>query len=355
MPKFSFIVSVHNSERYLAACLDSILEQSFDDFELIAVNDGSTDGSGRLLDSYSKRDSRVTAVHLNSNVGAGGARNTALERATGEYLWCIDSDDWIVPGALSAVAEACTARPVDVLMFPWTQVYDGEPGLICVDRGILKQAPKSFALHEWPRAVHVHHMPWNKVVRRKLIESTGFRFPVGWHQDLPFTYTMLSAAECISTLPTPLVMYRKHGEAATATRSSAHLCLLDQWALVFELVERHAIRPDLLRPHLVDRMLWHLTEQLKKQDRLPMADWPEFARRAAALWRANVPRGHAFPRGVAGLKYRLIARYPTLVPLVPRIFAVRKAIRSTVGLTRGWDHTAKSPAGTAAQYKAPSQ
>jgi CDP-glycerol glycerophosphotransferase len=337
MPRFSFIVSVHNSETFLPECLDSILAQSFDDFEVVAVDDASTDGSVEVLRHYAATDPRVRVIQLRKNLGAGGARNAALKEATGDYVWCLDSDDWIVPGALAAVERELEARGSEVLLFGWLRAYPDGSRVACSEQRVLEAAPRSFTLHEWPRAIEIHHMPWNKVVRRELVERTGFQFPEGWHQDLPFTYTMLSAARSISAVPKSLVIYRQHPDAATAKKDSGHLCVLDQWARMFDLVERHSPQPDLLRPHLINRMFWHLSEQLKKQDRLPMKDWPEFARRAQALWAARAPADYSFPRGATGLKYRLIAHHPALVPLVPRLFALRRALRRSVGLTRSWD------------------
>lgn len=337
MPKVSFIVAAHNSERFLPTCLDSILGQSFHDFELIAADDASTDGSAPLLDSYAAKDDRVRVIHLEGNVGAGGARNAALEQATGDYVWCIDSDDWIVPDALATAMQELDRGDADVLLIGFTRIYPDGTLSVCSEMKTLEAAPPSFRLHEWPTAVHILHTPWNKIVRRELVVRTGFRFPSGWHQDLPYTYTMLSAAGRVSALPKSLVMYRQHLDAATVTKSSGHLCILDQWSLTFDLVDRHGPRPDLLRPHLIDRMLWHLSEQLKKHRRLPAEAWPEFARRAAALWRARAPKDYSFPRGLTGLKYRLIARHPRLVPLIPRLFALRKSLRGAAGVTRGWD------------------
>jgi CDP-glycerol glycerophosphotransferase len=333
----SFVVSVHNSEPFLPTCLDSILGQSFADFEVITVDDSSTDGSARLLDSYAARDPRVKVIRLDNNVGAGGARNAAIDAARGDYIWCIDSDDWIVPEALADVVSALDSRNPEVLLLSYARVYPDGSQPVCSEHKILEAAPQTFKLHEWPRAVHILHTPWNKVVKRDLVMRTTFRFPVGWHQDLPYTYAMLSAASSISTLPKPLVMYRQHLEAATVTKSRGHLCVLDQWSMTFDLVDRHSPQPEVLRPHLIDRMFWHLSEQLKKQRRLPMDAWPEFARRAQALWRARAPKDYVFPAGMTGFKYRLIAHHPALVPLIPRLFTFRSALRRAAGVTRGWD------------------
>src|SRR4051812_26533485 len=116
MPRFSFIVSVHNSETFLPECIDSILAQSFDDFEVVAVDDASIDASVEVLREYAAADQRVWVIQLSENVGAGGARNAALKHATGDYVWCLDSDDWIVPGALAAVARELEARGPEVLL-----------------------------------------------------------------------------------------------------------------------------------------------------------------------------------------------------------------------------------------------
>lgn len=94
MPKVSVIVPVYNTEKYLPRCIESILAQTFTDFELILVNDGSTDNSGKICDEYAKKDSRIVVIHK-ENGGASSARNKGLEIAQGEWISFVDSDDWI--------------------------------------------------------------------------------------------------------------------------------------------------------------------------------------------------------------------------------------------------------------------
>lgn len=94
MPKLSVIVPVYNTEKYLRECVDSILAQTFTDFELILVDDGSTDGSGAICDEYAKQDDRVQVIHQ-ENGGAVAARRKGSSQARGEYISVIDSDDWI--------------------------------------------------------------------------------------------------------------------------------------------------------------------------------------------------------------------------------------------------------------------
>ena len=95
MPKISVIVPVYNTEQYLRQCLDSILCQTFSDFELILVDDASTDRSGVICDDYSMKDKRVKIFHCGKNSGVSAARNLAIDHSTGEYLVFIDSDDFI--------------------------------------------------------------------------------------------------------------------------------------------------------------------------------------------------------------------------------------------------------------------
>lgn len=94
MPKLSVIVPVYNTERYLRECIDSILAQTFTDFELILVDDGSTDGSGSICDEYADKDPRIQVIHQ-ENVGATAARRKGVNQACGEYIAFVDSDDWI--------------------------------------------------------------------------------------------------------------------------------------------------------------------------------------------------------------------------------------------------------------------
>ena len=105
MPKATVVVPVYNVEKYLEKCVDSILAQTEPDFELLLVDDGSTDGSGRLCDKLAEKDGRVRVIHQ-KNQGLGGARNTGIQQAQGDWLLLVDSDDWIEPQTLEKTMEA---------------------------------------------------------------------------------------------------------------------------------------------------------------------------------------------------------------------------------------------------------
>ena len=107
-PKISVIVPVYKAEKYLHRCVDSILSQTFTDFELILVNDGSPDNCGAICDEYAQKDNRVRVFHK-ENGGVSSARNLGLDNAKGEWITFVDSDDWLKPGCLEQLTNKLDA------------------------------------------------------------------------------------------------------------------------------------------------------------------------------------------------------------------------------------------------------
>lgn len=121
MPKISVIIPVYNVKKYLNRCVDSILNQTLMDFELILVDDGSTDGSGLICDNYEKRDRRIKVIHK-SNSGQGEARNRGIDIALGEYLHFVDSDDWIHPQMLEVLYNGAISNNVKLSACTYKEV-----------------------------------------------------------------------------------------------------------------------------------------------------------------------------------------------------------------------------------------
>ena len=113
MPKISIIVPVYNVEKYLRKCVDSILNQTFKDFELILVDDGSIDTSGKICDEYNLKDNRIKVIHK-ENGGLSSARNAGLDIAQGEYIGFVDSDDWIELDMYEELYKICKENDTDV-------------------------------------------------------------------------------------------------------------------------------------------------------------------------------------------------------------------------------------------------
>lgn len=125
--KASVIVPVYNVEKYIHRCVDSILKQSYRNLELILVDDGSTDHSGRICDEYGKKDSRIHVIHQ-KNAGASGARNTGIRYSTGDFLFFVDSDDYVSHHLLEKSLAAFEKSGADLIQFNGQSVYGTKPG-----------------------------------------------------------------------------------------------------------------------------------------------------------------------------------------------------------------------------------
>jgi CDP-glycerol glycerophosphotransferase len=306
--RFSFIVPVHKVQGYLPQCLDSILEQSYADFELIAVNDCSPDNSAAILAEYAKRDHRVRVINLEQNVGQGPARNIALDAAVGEFVWFVDGDDWLNPGSLRAVADRIDATGAEVVLVDWVRAHwDGRVQASTATH-ILPAAPTTFTMLEFPRVVDVLHVPWNKIVRRDLLTRLEFRFESGWYEDVSFTYPVLSVAERITALDRICVNYRQRRiGAATRTYGDGHFAFFPHWKRAYELVDRWAPDPAALRPLLFRRMVWHMLIVLGNGNRVHPGARRSFFTKMHEHYLAFVPPGgYPVPGGVQGLRHRLV-------------------------------------------------
>ena len=123
--RFSFIVPIYNAEKYVVKCIDSILSQTYGNFELILVDDGSTDNSGRICDEYSQKDNRVKVIHQ-KNVGVNKTRKNAAKAAMGEYIVPIDADDWISKDLLAQAYEVIKETNVDIYCYDCLYVWENK-------------------------------------------------------------------------------------------------------------------------------------------------------------------------------------------------------------------------------------
>jgi CDP-glycerol glycerophosphotransferase len=288
MPEVSIIVPVYDVEAYLGECLDSILSQDFTDFELVAVDDCSNDGSGAILRRYAATERRIRIVELPENAGLGGARNAGLDHANGKYVWFIDSDDTIVPGALRALVDRVHDTQAELVLCGWTRDFQDQrrPGS---GEAILAAAPRLFTIADYPKALRILQVAWNKLICRELLDRSGLRFVSGWYEDTPFTYPLLAAARSITALPDALVRYRQRPGAITKTGSERQMDVLSQWERAMGLVgEMHADSAT-IKAELFPVMLNHCARILLNSKRIPRPLQQEYVRRLRALYRHHYP------------------------------------------------------------------
>ncbi|MBD9728833.1 bifunctional glycosyltransferase family 2 protein/CDP-glycerol:glycerophosphate glycerophosphotransferase [Streptomyces caniscabiei] len=289
MPRFSVVVPVFEVRGQLRECLDSVLEQSYGDVELIAVDDCSPDGGGEILDAYAARDGRVRVLHLPANVGPGRARNAGLPYATGDFVLFLDGDDTLVPGALRALADRLDeAGDPDVLVFDHVRAYWwGETRRDAGGRLLSAVGAGTFTLAERPEILDLPTVVWNKAYRREYLEAHGFRFPPGHYEDTAWAFPVLLGADRIATLDRICVSCRQRPRGTLlSTTGRGHFDVLDQWERIFAHLNT---RPDLAgwRPRVRRAMAGHCLDVLAAPDRVPLGDRAEFFRRAAGLYRKH--------------------------------------------------------------------
>ncbi|WBB77833.1 bifunctional glycosyltransferase family 2 protein/CDP-glycerol:glycerophosphate glycerophosphotransferase [Micromonospora sp. WMMD882] len=313
MTLISFVVPVHRVQGYLRECLDSLLGQAFDDVEVIAVDDCSPDASSEILTGYAGRDPRVRVVRLTGNVGLGPARNVGLDRATGEYVWFVDGDDWLVPDRLPVIARRLRATRPDVLLVDHVRVRWDHTATRSAWRDIFPEpvGAETFRLRDRPEVVGLLHTAWNKLIRREFLLDLGLRFAPGWYEDVSFTYPALLAAERIGLLDLVCVNYRqRRAGAITRTTADRHFDVFDQWDRVFRFLTAHGdtVGGRELRPVLFERMIWHYLAVLGNGQRIaPELRAAFFDRITADHARWRPAEGHRTPGGAEGLKHRLVA------------------------------------------------
>lgn len=210
-PTVSIIVPVYNAERTIRRCIDSILSQEYSDFELLLVNDGSTDHSGAICEEYAARDSRVQVFHK-ENTGVSATRNLALDRAAGTYLQFLDSDDWITPDATKSLVRAMENGPCDMVVSDFYRVVGdrlSQKGHIDED-GLLTREEYAAHMMENP-ADFYYGVLWNKLYRRSIVEAHHLRMntEITWCEDFMFNLEYIRWAKAFRAIQIPIYYYVK--------------------------------------------------------------------------------------------------------------------------------------------------
>ncbi len=252
MPKVSVIVPVYNCEQYLRECIDSILAQTYRDFELILVDDGSSDNSGSIVDGYAAKDGRIKVIHK-ENGGQSSARNTGLEAAKGEYIYISDSDDVLDPRLLETVIPRF-ADGYEMVAFCFRTIpaeRKPDPGLVTVltkDRTVvLNTEEERFAFLTGPfRRKAIRWEVWNRVLRRDVIEKWKIRFPADrgvYPEDMYFSYCYVAHSSRILMIPDVLYEYRLR-EDSVSDRLRKDLMISTSHLLAEELYEHYRSSSD---------------------------------------------------------------------------------------------------------------
>lgn len=219
----SIIVPIYNKEDYLPQCLDSIINQSYTNFEVLLVNDGSTDSSGIICQEYAERDSRFRYIEK-ENGGVSSARNLGLERSEGAYITFIDSDDWVEFNYLEVLYNALRENNADVAISSYKSYYlDGKFYLRVYssqEEEFLRigKRNRDVFLEEFPKLGklnHDFHCIASKLFKRELLESQKFDESINYGEDLYFFFNLYLKMQSIIYVKETTYIYRQHGTNIT--------------------------------------------------------------------------------------------------------------------------------------------
>lgn len=280
--KLSVVIPVHNAEKYLPNCLDSVLGQSMKDLEVICVDDASKDGSVSVIEEYCRKDSRVRLIKNKENIFAGQCRNMGIEAAKGTYIHFLDSDDMVAEGAYEKYWKLVEKYDADVIKGRGV-CFDNETGTLCETSPLLaltevssKDMEKPFSFKENPELLsHVSVVPWNGIYRRSLLMDKKIRFNhLVCVNDRSFFNEVTMTAEKILLTHKPIVWYRvNNGQSLMGRRARNFSCQFTSYEIVCQQCEKYGVsdveKRIVLDRELADVFLWYrryrLIPEIKKE------------------------------------------------------------------------------------------
>ena len=237
-PFISVIIPIYNVEKYLDRCMESVLNQTYKNLEVILVDDGSPDNSGKLADEWGKKDSRVTVFHK-ENGGLSDARNYALDKANGEYIVFVDSDDWLELDAINYLYELREKYDADFSIAENRRVTEisEAPEMDIADETLLSREEFLEWFFKIKTQINVQYA-WAKLYKKELFSSV--RYPVGMtDEDVPTTFAIACESKKIAYSNRVIYDYFVNENSITESKfGDRNFDLLRAWDLVIEIAEK---------------------------------------------------------------------------------------------------------------------
>lgn len=232
--KVSVIVPVYNVEKYIDKCLSSLVNQTLKEIEIIIVNDGSPDNSQDIIDRYVKKYPKKVKSYIKENGGQGSARNFGLEKAEGEYIGYVDSDDYVELDMYEKLYNKAIKNNLDIAICGSYNVTEDGDKTIELDRELFKDKKKN--------AFFGRMAVWNKIYKKELLLSSNLKFRSKlWYEDLDFTVQILSMAKKVGYVNKPFYNYLiRQGSTMNNSNVDRNLEIL----LAFDEVLRNEIIKD---------------------------------------------------------------------------------------------------------------
>lgn len=255
----SVIIPIFNAEPYLAQCLDSVIGQTHPHLEILCLNDGSTDNSPAIMQSYAARDARIRVIDK-QNEGYGTTCNRGLSEAQGSWIAIVEPDDWIEPGMYAdmlAFAASLDEEP-DIVKTPYWRIWmpdtPEQRKVNCSYRSRIKPPRQPFAIRDAAHLLTHHPSIWSAIYRKDFLDAHQIRFRqfpgAGW-ADNPFLVETLCQTERIAYLDKPYYCYREETPAkADSFARNNTLMPIERWNDMMDALERMGVRDEaVLRAH----------------------------------------------------------------------------------------------------------
>lgn len=252
-PRISIVVPIYNVESYLGRCLDSLLSQSFSDVEIIAVNDGSTDKSSKILGEYAEKDHRIIVIEK-KNGGVSSARNQGIHAAGGEYIGFVDPDDWVDPEMYETMYNTAINDKADIVMCTYIREFGSHskekrfnlPEKVCyqseeVQSKIMRRlvGPLNEEIAN-PELLDAWGTVWSKLYRSDIIKENKIEFidlsVVGTNEDSLFNICVFYYAKKFIFLNKPYYHYWRVNATSVTAGYKPHL--MDQWFELYNIIEK---------------------------------------------------------------------------------------------------------------------
>jgi len=234
MVKVSVIVPVYNVENYLEKCLESLVNQTIEDIEIIVVNDGSPDNSQKIIDNYVQKYPNLIKGYVKENGGLSDARNYGIERANGEYIGFVDSDDYVEPTMFEKLYKKALENDFDIAVCDVNLVGNNEK---YISSEVISDIYQKNDVKT--QMINIYPVAWNKIYKRTLFsEKTMFKKGV-WYEDVEFLYRVFPYIKSIGTVKEALINYVDREGAITKTFDERLYNYIDNWNGIVDFYKKN--------------------------------------------------------------------------------------------------------------------
>ena len=271
MIKVSVIVPVYNTEKYLNRCLDSLVNQSLKEIEILVINDCSTDNSKNILDEYEKKYQNIKVFHNKTNKGIGYNRNLGIKKASGEFIGFIDSDDWVEKNMFEKMYNKAKRDNLDLVICNYFRKLMKEDELIDIESDFNIKYFDNTSLEKSPNLLlDINTAPWNKLYKKELIENIKFPEDLKY-EDAVFVMESLAEAKNIGMVEDKLNYYLVRSKSETTVMNEKVFDILTITKIIennFKKTKYYDDIKDFVEAYIITNLFRYTLQQKYQEDKL---------------------------------------------------------------------------------------